>query len=90
MQKADSSTGSCSLIARPQASAGRIARRCRQAAEALGIEAPTCRQCGEPAGLFASICEHCGARNPIRFDIAPSVLVTGVLCELSLIFLRLL
>ena len=90
MQKADPSTGLYSSVARPEAVAGRIGRGFGQAVRMLGVDGPTCRQCGAPAGLFASICQQCGARNPVRFDIAPSVLVTGVLCELSLIFLRLL
>ena len=90
MQKAGRNSGLRAFIARSAALAGRITRGSGQTLRVLGIEAPACRQCGEPAGLFASICEHCGARNPIRLNIAPSVLVTGVACEISLIFFRLL
>ena len=56
----------------------------------LAKDVSECRECGRPANFFSTICKHCGAGNPIKINISLSVLVTGIVCELTLVFLQLI
>lgn len=51
-------------------------------------EACTCRSCGRPANPCWRFCKHCGAGHPIRVHISPSVVVTTVSCEVSIVLLQ--
>jgi hypothetical protein len=48
-------------------------------------EASQCRECGQPGNIFRSICEHCGAGNPSKVNVSPSMVATGLGCELVLL-----
>ena len=51
----------------------------------LARELSSCRECGRPVKIAWDHCEYCGAGKPIKIDISPSVFVTAVSCELTLL-----
>lgn len=49
-----------------------------------------CRSCGHQANPFWRLCEHCGAGHPVQVRVSPSLVVTIVTCEVSIVLLQLM
>ena len=64
-----------------------VRRYLRQAADDFS----RCRECGRRVSLLRNdVCEHCGAGRPLKLNISPCVLITGVGSELTVLLLQLL
>ena len=50
-------------------------------------ELSTCRECGRPVKVSWDVCEHCGAGKPVMIDVSPSVFITAVCCQVTLLLI---
>ena len=61
--------------------------RFRQYLSRLARELSSCRECGRPVKISWDVCEHCGAGKPVKIDVSPSVFVTAVCCQVTLLLI---